>query len=224
MVFELFRGKGDSQVEAIEEQIGDMLATTHETFTMAMDALFRRVDPGEIQTPLRKADKSVNKVERAIRRSLVVHTGVRGADADAPLLFTYMSISKDIERIGDIAKDMWDLADAGVDLRDSTTSVDIDEHARRIADLITETARIFAERDEEAAVAMLNDCDETKDLYEQLMLDQLAATESASVAVARALLYRYVNRIVAHLMNVMTAVVMPLDRLDYWDEDKMDRE
>ena len=56
------------------------------------------------------------------------------------------------------------------------------------------------------------------------MLDQLAATESASVAVARALLYRYVNRIVAHLMNVMTAVVMPLDRLDYWDEDKMDRE
>jgi hypothetical protein len=36
--------------------------------------------------------------------------------------------------------------------------------------------------------------------------------------------YRYVNRIFAHLMNVMTAVVMPLDRLDYWDENKMDRD
>ncbi len=34
----------------------------------------------------------------------------------------------------------------------------------------------------------------------------------------------YVNRIIAHLMNVMTAVVMPLDRLDYWDEDTIDRD
>ena len=224
MVFELFRGKGDSQVESIEEQIGEMLSTTHETFTMAMDALFRRVDPEEIQKPLRKADKSVNKVERSIRRSLVVHTGVRGADADAPLLFTYMSISKDIERIGDIAKDMWDLADAGIDLRASPTAADIDGHAGHIAELIIETARIFADRDEAAAVTLLNDCDELKDQYEQLMLDQLSSTDAVGSAVSRALLYRYVNRIVAHLMNVMTAVVMPLDRLDYWDEDKMDRE
>lgn len=223
MVFELFRSKGDSQVEAIEEQIGEMLATTNQTFTMAMDALFRRVDPKEIRKPLRKADKSVNKVERSIRRSLVVHTGVRGSDADAPLLFTYMSISKDIERIGDISKDMWDLADAGVDLS-QVDSIDIESQAARIADLITETARIFAERDGDTAIHVLNDCDGLRDRYEELMLAQIGAEGRDGDAAARALLYRYVNRIVAHLMNVMTAVVMPLDRLDYWDEDKMDRD
>jgi phosphate transport system protein len=223
MVFELFRGKGDSQVEVIEEQIGEMLSTTHDTFTMAMDALFRREDPQEIRKPLRKADKSVNKVERSIRRQLIVHTGVRGADADAPLLFTYMSISKDIERIGDLAKDMWDLADGGVDLSE-IEDVAIEPHADQIAELITETARIFAERDGERAIEVLNACDELRDRYEQLMLAQITSEASAREAVARALLYRYVNRIVAHLMNVMTAVVMPLDRLDYWDENKMDRD
>lgn len=224
MVFELFRAKGDSQVDVIESQIGEMLSTTHETFVMAMDALFRRADPDAVGKPLRKADKSVNKVERSIRRSLVVHAGVHGSGADTPLLFTYMSISKDIERIGDMTKDMWDLAAAGVDLTGIPNAGEIDDHASTIAGLILETARIFAERDAEGATRLLNQCDDRKDRYEQLMLAQLSATGDVSEAVARALLYRYINRIIAHLMNVMTAVVMPLDRLDYWDEDKMDRE
>jgi phosphate uptake regulator len=224
VVFELFKARSDSQVDVIEGQIGEMLSTTHETFVMAMDALFRRADPVEVGKPLRKADKSVNKVERSIRRSLVVHAGVHGTQADAPLLFTYMSISKDIERIGDMTKDMFDLAAAGVDLTGTPNAGDIDDHARAVAGLILETARIFAERDAEAATRLLNRCDDLKDRYEELMLAQLASTGDVSEAVARALLYRYINRIISHLMNVMTAVVMPLDRLDYWDEDKMDRD
>jgi hypothetical protein len=43
-------------------------------------------------------------------------------------------------------------------------------------------------------------------------------------AVARALARRYLKRIVAHLTNVLSAVVMPIDRLDYFDEDPEDRE
>jgi hypothetical protein len=42
-------------------------------------------------------------------------------------------------------------------------------------------------------------------------------------AVAQALTYRYLKRIVAHLLNVLSAVVMPVDRLDYFDEDPEDR-
>ena len=224
MVVGLFKGTSNDQVDVIEQQIGEMLATTQETFQMAMDALFRRVDPAEVAKPLRKADKSVNRVERSIRRSLVVHAGVHGAEIDAPLLLTYMSISKDIERVGDITKDMWDLAASGVDLRNAPNQADIDEHATAIAGLMLDTAQVFARRDTEAAAQFLKEADVVKDRYEELMLEQLSSEDRASVAVGRALLYRYINRIVAHLMNVMTAVVMPLDRLDYWDEDKMDRD
>src|SRR5690606_8826382 len=116
MVFELFRGTGESQVESIEEAVAEMLATASETLRMALDAMTRRADPAEIGAKLRKRDKSINKVERAIRRQLIVHAGVRGSLADAPVLFVYMAIAKDIERVGDLAKDMWDLAANGADM------------------------------------------------------------------------------------------------------------
>lgn len=48
--------------------------------------------------------------------------------------------------------------------------------------------------------------------------------DDTRTAVAAALFYPYVMRITAHLMNVPTAMVMPSERLDYWDEDKIDWE
>lgn len=223
MVFELFRGGGESQVAAIEDEIGQMLATSEETFRLAIDALTRRVEPDQVGRTLRKRDKSINKVERAIRRQLIVHAGVRGSQADAPQLFVYMSIAKDIERVGDLAKDMWDLAAAGADMSNEPQLSDVDRVGDQVAALISETARVFRERDADEAIHVLNQSDASVERYESEMLAQLQAPETAP-AVSRALFYRYVMRITAHLMNVLTSVVMPFERLDYWDEDKIDRE
>ncbi len=51
----------------------------------------------------------------------------------------------------------------------------------------------------------------------------MVSDRPSNVGVPRALLARHFKRMTAHLMNVLTAVVMPVDRLDYWDEDKADR-
>ncbi len=45
----------------------------------------------------------------------------------------------------------------------------------------------------------------------------------AADAVARALYFRFLKRITAHVMNLLTALVMPVDQLDYYDEAKEDR-
>jgi phosphate transport system protein len=224
VVFELFKGRGESQVDSIEAGIGEMLSTVKETLGMAIGALLREVLPEEVRRPLRKRDKAINRVERTIRRQLVVHAGVQGAQADLPLLFVYMSISKDIERVGDIAKDLWDIADAGADFSRAADREEVVGYARKLEDLVEKTAVVFADRDEETAIRVLNETDELKDFFERLMLSQLDSGEPASEAAARALLYRHFQRIAAHLMNVMTAVVMPFDRLDYWDEKRVDRE
>lgn len=223
MVFELFRGTGESQVETIEEEIATMLATSAETFRMALDAITRRTEPEAIGKKLRKRDKSINRVERAIRRMLIVHAGVRGSLADAPVLFVYMAIAKDIERVGDLAKDMWDLAAAGADMSRGELLAQADEVGEKVSWLIEETSRVFGERDTEAAIEILKASDADVDTYEDRMLAQLEG-ETAHLSVAAALFYRYVMRITAHLMNVLTAVVMPFERLDYWDEKKIDRE
>lgn len=223
MVFELFRGSGESQVESIEEAVAQMLETASETFRMALDALTRRIDPDAIGPTLRKRDKSINKVERAIRRQLIVHAGVRGSLADAPVLFVYMAIAKDIERVGDLAKDMWDLAANGADMSEEPLLGVTNTVGEKVLHLIEETSRVFGERDGEAAIEILNASDDDVDRYEKAMHAQLEAPEAVP-AVTSALFYRYVMRITAHLMNVLTAVVMPFERLDYWDEDKIDRE
>ena len=41
-----------------------------------------------------------------------------------------------------------------------------------------------------------------------------------AVARHRWIPYRYFKRIVAHLMNLLSAVTMPLDELDYFDEQR----
>lgn len=42
-------------------------------------------------------------------------------------------------------------------------------------------------------------------------------------AVPRALLYRHFKRVVAHLMNLLSALVMPVDGLDYYDGPRKGR-
>ena len=37
-------------------------------------------------------------------------------------------------------------------------------------------------------------------------------------AAGRALAYRYLKRVTSHASNVVTALVMPLDKLDFFDE------
>ena len=66
--------------------------------------------------------------------------------------------------------------------------------------------------------------DEVLDEYDDCVVGQLDSADGAREAVPRALLCRYLKRITAHLMNVITSLVMPLERLDYYDEKKADRE
>ena len=66
--------------------------------------------------------------------------------------------------------------------------------------------------------------DAVLDEYDECVRTQLKSDAPAQEAVPRALLCRYLKRITGHLMNVITSLVMPLERLDYYDEKKSDRE
>ena len=41
-----------------------------------------------------------------------------------------------------------------------------------------------------------------------------------ALSVPKALLYRFLKRVTAHSSNVVSAVVMPVDQLDYFDESE----
>lgn len=222
MVFDLFK-RGSDSLDLIEAQVQAMLDRNVTTFGLAADALFGRVAASDVMQPIRKSDRKVNRAEREIRRELIVHAGVAGP-ADFPLMLVYMSIIKDIERVGDYAKNVWDLANDGFTLAGADDSADWQTRIERTKTLIGQAATIFHDRDIDGATTLLPEVDSWLSDFDAEVSAWVQSDAGASHAVPRALLNRYLKRITAHLMNVMTAVVMPFDRLDYWDEDKIDRE
>jgi phosphate transport system protein len=222
MVMEFFRGGADKELEQIEKTIQQMLVDCRHTFDTAINALLGGTDPDVVKKDIKKTDRRVNKAQREVRRGLVVHASVRGAQADIPMVLASMSIVKDAERIGDYAKNIFDMARQGVDLSQSDDLGELIKHRDQVSRLIAETARIFGERDIQAAHLILQVEDENLSEYDALVIAQIDSDASAGHAVPRALLYRYFKRITAHAMNILTSLVMPIHRLDYYDEDKAD--
>jgi phosphate uptake regulator len=222
MVFR-FRREGDAErLDRIEATLQQMIVDDLHAFELAMSALLGERSPHEIGAELRATDHGVNAAERDIRRELVVHASVQGA-IDTPAILIYMSIVKDIERIGDYAKNLFDLAADGADLSTGLYTGEITTLAGQVPEFITAAAAAFADRDEERSKALMRSGDDLLDHFDERVSALVKEEHPDHQAVAVALTHRYLKRIVAHAMNVLSAVVMPVDRLDYFDEDPEDR-
>jgi phosphate uptake regulator len=224
MVLEFFKGGADRPLEEIEEMIVQMLVDDRHTFDLAINTVVGGTDAASVGKEVRKSDRRVNKAERRVRRHLVVYASVRGKRMDLAHVLVAMSVIKDAERIGDQCKNIWDLGNMGVDFSEAE---DVDE-LRRLRDqtsrFIAEAGRIYRERDTAAAHELISALDTVLDEYDACVERQIGSSATPREAVPRALLCRYLKRITAHLMNLLTSLVMPLDRLDYYDEDRADRD
>jgi len=92
-----------------------------------------------------------------------------------------------------------------------------------VLQLLSDAAETFQSRDEERARALIAQADSFLDEYDSQVKAASQSTGPASDAVARALYFRFLKRITAHVMNFLTSLVLPVDRLDYYDETKDDR-
>lgn len=218
----LFRGPAD-RLDDAERTIRAMLDDGRHAFDVATSTLLAGGSVDVAGPDLIATDRRINDAERSVRRELVVHGSVSGR-ADIPVMLVYMSIVKDIERIGDYAKNIYDLAAAGVDLSSAPDHGELTAIRDRVSLLIAEVAKVLAERDEERAWELSREGDAMLDDFDERVDRLIVAEDPARQAVPRALLFRHSKRIVAHLMNVLSAVIMPLDQLDYFDEDHATRD
>jgi phosphate uptake regulator len=223
MVFRIFRSGGRERLEAIEAKFLQMLEDDRKVYDLAMAALFGDVDPREVNDEIRTTDYRVNQAEREIRRELVVHASVVGA-IETPAILIYMSIVKDIERVGDYAKNLVDLALDGANFSEGPDVDEWREVSATISRFITATAEAFRHRDQNRVRELLTEGDELLSRFDDAVSAMVSGQDQRAQAVARALAIRYLKRVLAHLMNVLTSVVMPVHLLDYFDEDPEDRD
>ncbi len=222
MVMSFFRKPEEGGLEHIDAQVQRMITDARHTFDLAMNAL----TGGPVATvgdEVRRTDRQINVTEMEIRRELVVHFSVH-AGGDATEMLVFMNMIKDLERIGDYNKNIFDLAEEGVSFAEAEDLERILGFRDEVSSRIALMGEILTERDEERARAYIARGDELRREFDALVSGLVHSTGQALYAVPRALLYRFLKRVTAHSLNVVSAVVMPVDRLDYFDEDVEDRD
>jgi len=212
----------DSLIDRAYQRSFKMLDITLAMFKEAKDSLRQRED-SEIDLKVKETDKEVNSYEREVRRMVFNHLAVTGT-ANLPQGFILISIIIDIERIGDYAKNMVELA---LDHPGKLHGGEFEEKVARIEDSLQDnfnlTKKCFVEGDERIALELLNKyawvndaCDEIVRVLVKKNDGDLKAGDSAALA----LYTRWLKRINSHLRNITTSVVNPFDRIGF--EPKME--
>ena len=221
MVFDFFK-TGHSTIETVENTLARMLVDGREVFDTAIDALFGGGKSKQTKREVKRTDREINVAQQDVRRELMVHASVQET-VDLPLVLAYMSTVKDAERIGDYAKNVYDLVRYGADFEHAPDRDELFAYSARVSNLIGEAAEAFAAKDTGRAQELINKADGFLDDYDAQVKAAFSWEGGSSDAVSRALYFRFLKRITAHVMNFLTSLVMPVDRLDSYDEAKDDR-
>ncbi len=203
-----------SSLKEVKDISSSMLSDTENMYRMVADVLLKKVPPEKIRDEIYAMDKQVNQKEREIRRRLVSHLTL--SLADAPTCLVMMSVVKDVERIGDYCKNIFEVANLYT-IPDSQARYagPLQEIGEEITRLFDKGRKAFAESDEPLAMEVIGEeqviakkCDM---LIKQVISDTLPTTE----AVSTALLSRYFKRVVRHMGNVVSSVVAAVEDIDF---------
>ena len=195
-----------------------MLEDGRHAFDVAANGLLGGTDPDVIKEDLWATDKRINRNERRIRRMLITHAAVHGR-TEFPVCLTLMSLVKDAERIGDYAKNIFDLMRLGRKIPKDSLD-DLVRFKDTISTLLAKARNIYESQDEDGADAFLAECDALSEHCDAKVDALILREDGGGEIAATALAYRYFKRIISHAMNIITSVVMPVDRLDYYDEPR----
>ncbi|MEZ5174614.1 MAG: PhoU domain-containing protein [Acidimicrobiia bacterium] len=221
MVLEFFKGHKQSGLDFIQDTLVGMLEDGHDVFVTACNALFGGGKSKATKREVRRTDHEINEAQREVRRHLMVHAAVN--NANLPVVLQYASIVKDAERVGDYAKNIYDLVKYGANFDVVEDRDELEHYRDAVAQLILDAAEVFAHKDTEQAQHLIGKADGFLSEYDARVKEAYNSDGPASHAVARALYFRFLKRTTAHVMNVLTSLVQPLDRLDSYDEAPEDR-
>jgi len=195
------------------------------TTGMAVDAgviYFAGAATPEERKRLYDQDIEVNKLEREIRRLIVVHLSVRKRPIDIPYCLLLLSLVKDVERLGDYAKNLSELIDLrpGAPPRDDNVS-ELEAIRSHVEATFAEAPAIFSTGQQDRAVKLIHDGRAYNKRCDELMKRVAGSGYDGPTSVSLALAARYYKRFGGHLINVLSSVVMPVHKLDFFDEDAL---
>ena len=207
-------------LRAVGESFAKMLRLTNEMTVSAGEMFFSGRSAPEVRTRIYQQDVQVNRLQREIRKRVVGHLSVPGNTADVPYCLLLMTLVKDVERIGDYAKNLSEVTDVREgQLPDDDITHELREIAEAVEGAFKLTLEGFERSNQEQAIELIQQGRDIAHRCDALIRKIAQSTHDASATAALVLGVRYYKRIGGHVLNLLSSVVMPLHKVDYYDED-----
>jgi len=203
------------------EDFYTMLELTQEMILEASDVYWGRDMTPQQRTALYKKDVKVNKLERRVRKQIIAH--LTGPQVHAvPYALLIMSLVKDAERLGDYAKNLLEVRDLiDKEFPNDARVSELREVRSSVETLVREAADVFKRGDVERATELTVEGRSVSKRCDDLIRKVAAGNYRGDIAVALTLGARFYKRIQGHLLNLLSGVIMPLHKLDYFDEESL---
>jgi len=214
-LLDAFRGRA-ALGEMIDE-FDQMLAQSQWMFNQACDVLQRKKPADEVGEALYARDRQINALERSIRRRIIRHLTIN-PNAQVIGCLAMMAVAKDAERIGDYCKNVFEVAKFHRgELTNQAYLERLETIRRKVESMFDATRVAYVRNDEDRARYVIEQNSLVKDECDAVIQQLLQERDhmSSDEAVAYSLLSRHYKRVAAHLSNICTAVVNPLEMLDY---------
>lgn len=217
-LIELWKGK-ETLFDEIVADFEEMLRIGSSMYDQVTGALFAGQAMADLKKTLYKEDAKLNMLEQTIRRKIVSQlSSAAGFEGPIASCLILMSISKDAERLGDYAKNMYSVfAVKPVLSQEEPYYGRLQTVRKRISELFQEVRTAYHESDKEKAQQLVEASYEAQQICDENLKDLLLAG-AGDDHVAYAVLSRFFKRSLAHLSNIATSIFMPVTKIDFFDE------
>ncbi len=205
-------------LDSIDAKLSEMLTDSMRIYDLSMNCLLGDTNLDTVRDDLYSTDKKINELHRDVRREMIIHSAVNSRNLDIPLLLSYMTMSKDIERIGDYCKNLFEIAETGNTFTQGDELDDYIELRNDIGKLIIYLQSCLNLEDESKVQDLITLGSSLSTNLDNKITALLENKEKIQYPVATTLFFRYLKRIVSHIVNAATALIMPTDQIDYLDE------
>lgn len=220
-VFNVFK-KDNLYTQALVES-HSMLDIDLKMIEASVESL-RRANDGSISIDIHAMDKQINRFERDVRQKVLTHLAVSGPSNLSGGL-ALVSIIIDIERIGDYAKNIYDLSrHHPARLHGGNLEPRLMDVEQRTLALLRDTVDAFRDHDVEKARRVMTGYKESLSADCESLVEAVVTGQAEGLSIgagAVIVLYaRYLKRVGGHSRNIVTSVVNPFHRIGYREKEE----
>lgn len=199
-----------------------MFQLVSENFDIASNQLIGKLNAKQ---DIYETDKQINEHEKEVRRKVLEHLSINPKQ-DLTSSLILITVVKDLERIGDYIKNIFELSyHYSKPLPANTYSEVLIGLKSQMSEVLKDSLRVFKSADKEKAKEYYKFyrkvTEKTDHLIEALLEEKEIRVREA---VVYALFARYLKRIAAHLANVLTTVINPFHQVGYGFETYKEEE